>query len=72
MEAKQKIAKSLNTFQKMVGRNKIGLNKLFSKAFFYIIHVTHMKHHLDAYNWPFDKLFCKITKIFNQQKISCM
>jgi len=56
----------------MVGRNKIGLNKLFSKAFFYIIHVTHMKNHLDAYNWPFDKLFCKITKIFNQQKISCM
>ncbi len=34
MEAKWKFAKSLNTFQKIVGRNKIGLNKLFSKTFF--------------------------------------
>jgi hypothetical protein len=34
IEAKQKITKSLNTFRKMVGRNKIGQNKLFSKTFF--------------------------------------
>ncbi len=34
IKVKQKIAKSLNTFQKMVGRNKTGLTKLFSKTFF--------------------------------------
>ncbi len=34
IEGKRKIAKSLKTFRKMVGRNNIGRNKLFSKTFF--------------------------------------